>query len=150
MTERLVERLRGRADGRLWPIVQTALAAVSAWYLAVLLGVERRPAFASIAAVISLGAAFVERRQRAVQLIGGVMLGIVVADLLMRAIGNGLPQIGVLVVLAMLAAVLLGGSELLVTEAAVSALLVATSRVGRAVRDRRRGPRAEVRRTRGP
>jgi uncharacterized membrane protein YgaE (UPF0421/DUF939 family) len=123
------ERLRQlphRADGRLWPILQTALAAVSAWYLAVLFGVERRPAFASIAAVISLGAAFFERRQRAVQLIGGVMLGIVVADLLMRAIGNGLPQIGVLVVLAMLAAVLLGGSELLVTEAAVSALLVAT------------------------
>ena len=126
MTERLVERLRGRVDGHVWPIMQTALAAVSAWYLAVLLGVEQRPAFASIAAVISLGAAFVERRQRAVQLIGGVMLGIVVADLLMRAIGNGLPQIGVLVVLAMLAAVLLGGSELLVTEAAVSALLVAT------------------------
>ena len=110
----------------MWPIAQTALAAVSAWYLAMLLGVERRPAFASIAAVISLGAAFFERRQRAVQLIGGVMLGIVVADLLMRAIGNGIPQIGVLVALAMLAAVLLGGSELLVTEAAVSALLVAT------------------------
>ncbi len=106
--------------------MQTALAAVSAWYLAVLLGVEHRPAFASIAAVISLGAAFSERRQRAVQLIGGVMLGIVVADLLIRAIGNGLPQIGLLVVLAMVAAVLLGGTELLVTEAAVSALLVAT------------------------
>jgi uncharacterized membrane protein YgaE (UPF0421/DUF939 family) len=125
INERL-RQLAHRADGRLWPILQTALAAVSAWYLAVLFGVERRPAFASIAAVISLGAAFFERRQRAVQLIGGVMLGIVVADLLMRAIGNGLPQIGVLVVLAMLAAVLLGGSELLVTEAAVSALLVAT------------------------
>ena len=122
----LLERLRLRVDGHVWPIMQTALAAVSAWYLAVLLGVEQRPAFASIAAVISLGAAFSERRQRAVQLIGGVMLGIVVADLLMRAIGKGLPQIGVLVVLAMLAAVLLGGSELLVTEAAVSALLVAT------------------------
>jgi uncharacterized membrane protein YgaE (UPF0421/DUF939 family) len=126
MINELLPRLRRRADGHLWPIAQTALAAVSAWYLAMLLGVERRPAFASIAAVISLGAAFFERRQRAVQLIGGVMLGIVVADLLMRAIGNGVPQIGVLVALAMLAAVLLGGSELLVTEAAVSALLVAT------------------------
>ena len=102
------------------------MAAVGAWYCAVLLGVEQRPAFASIAAVISLGAAFGERRQRAVQLIAGVMLGIVLADLLLRLIGVGLAQIGVLVVLAMLAAVVLGGGELLVGEAAVSAILVAT------------------------
>lgn len=115
-----------RVHGHLWPILQTAVAAVGAWYLAVLLGVEHRPAFASIAAVISLGAAFGERRQRAVQLIAGVMLGIVIADLLLRAIGSGIPQIGLLVVLAMLAAVILGGEELLVGEAAVSAILVAT------------------------
>ena len=117
---------RHRLNSHFWPILQTALAAVGAWYLAVLLGVDHRPAFASIAAVVSLGAAFGERRQRAVQLIAGVMLGIVVADLLVRAIGHGLPQIGLLVVLAMLAAVVLGGEELLVGEAAVSAILVAT------------------------
>jgi uncharacterized membrane protein YgaE (UPF0421/DUF939 family) len=117
---------RRRIRGHLWPIAQTGVAAVGAWYIAVLLGVEARPAFASIAAVISLGAAFAERRQRAVQLIAGVMLGIVLADLLIRVIGTGLPQIGALVVLAMLAAVILGGGELLVTEAAVSSILVAT------------------------
>ncbi len=122
----LLQLARGRVHGHLWPILQTAVAAVAAWYIAMLLGVEHRPAFASIAAVISLGAAFGERRQRAVQLIGGVMLGIVLADLLIRAIGSGLPQIGLLVVLAMLAAVILGGTELLVTEAAVSAILVST------------------------
>ena len=121
-----VSVVRTRVQGRLWPIGQTALAAVVAWYVAVLLGVDSRPGFASIAAVISLGAAFGERRQRAVQLIAGVMLGIVLADLLVRAIGYGLPQIGVLVGLSMLAAIILGGSELLVTEAAVSAILVAT------------------------
>jgi uncharacterized membrane protein YgaE (UPF0421/DUF939 family) len=117
---------RRRLHGHMWPVLQTAVAAVGAWYIAVLLGVEHRPAFASIAAVVSLGAAFGERRQRAVQLIAGVMLGIVVADLLVRAIGSGLPQIGLLVVLAMLAALLLGGGETLVGEAAVSAILVST------------------------
>jgi len=117
---------RQRLHGHLWPILQTAVAAVSAWYIAVLVGVEQRPTFAAIAAIISLGAAFGERRERAVQLIGGVMLGIVLGDLLIRAIGSGLPQIGLLVVSAMLAAVVLGGSELLVTEAAVSAILVST------------------------
>ncbi|MBV9338969.1 MAG: FUSC family protein [Solirubrobacterales bacterium] len=126
MKSGLIQLARARVHGRLWPIAQTALAAVGAWYVAVLLGVDSRPGFASIAAVVSLGAAFGERRQRAVQLIAGVMLGIVLADLLVRAIGYGLPQIGVLVGLAMLAAIILGGSELLVTEAAVSAILVAT------------------------
>jgi uncharacterized membrane protein YgaE (UPF0421/DUF939 family) len=122
----MIPLARQRLHGHLWPILQTAVAAVGAWYLAVLLGVEHRPTFAAIAAIISLGAAFGERRERAVQLIGGVMLGIVLADLLVRAIGTGLPQIGLLVVLAMLAAVVLGGTELLVTEAAVSAILVST------------------------
>ena len=124
--QRFIPLARRRVHGHLWPILQTGVAAVGAWYCAVLLGVEHRPAFASIAAVISLGAAFGERRQRAVQLIAGVMLGIVLADLLVRAIGAGLPQIGLLVVLAMLVAVILGGGELLVSEAAVSAILVAT------------------------
>lgn len=105
--QQLIPLARRRVYGHLWPILQTGVAAVGAWYFAVLLGVEHRPAFASIAAVISLGAAFGERRQRAVQLIAGVMLGIVLADLLVRAIGAGLPQIGLLVVLAMLAAVIL-------------------------------------------
>src|SRR5438105_7450443 len=124
--DRFIQMARVRLHGHTWPILQTALAAVGAWYVAALLGVEHRPAFASIAAVISLGAAFGERRQRAVQLIAGVMLGILLADLLVRVIGSGLQQIGLLVVLAMLAAVILGGGELLVTEAAVSAILVAT------------------------
>jgi uncharacterized membrane protein YgaE (UPF0421/DUF939 family) len=122
----MINLARQRIHGHLWPILQTAVAAVGAWYIALVAGVEHRPAFASIAAVVSLGAAFGERRQRAVQLIAGVMLGIVLADLLVRAIGAGLPQIGLLVVLAMLAAVILGGTELLVTEAAVSAILVST------------------------
>src|ERR1700742_4951340 len=122
----MITLARQRIHGHLWPILRTAVAAVGAWYIAVVLGVEHRPAFAAIAAVVSLGAAFGERRQGAVQLIAGVMLGIVLADLLIRAIGTGLPQIGLLVVLAVLAAGVLGGTELLVTEAAVSAILVST------------------------
>jgi uncharacterized membrane protein YgaE (UPF0421/DUF939 family) len=111
---------------RLWPIVQTAAAAVAAWYLAKLLVSEEQPVFASIAAVISLGATHGRRDERALELIGGVVLGITVADLLVRVIGTGPLQIGLLVVLAMSAAVLLGGGAVLVTEAAVSAILLAS------------------------
>lgn len=113
-------RLRVRA----WPILQTAAAAVGAWYLAKLLLPEEQPVFASIAAVIALGATYGQRSERALELIGGVVLGIGVADLLVRAIGTGPAQIGLMVVLAMATAVVLGGGPVLVTEAAVSAILL--------------------------
>jgi uncharacterized membrane protein YgaE (UPF0421/DUF939 family) len=113
-------RLRVRA----WPILQTAVAAVGSWYLAKLLLPEEQPVFASIAAVIALGATYGQRSERAIELIGGVVLGIGVADLLVRAIGTGPAQIGLMVLLAMSAAVILGGGPMLVTEAAVSAILL--------------------------
>ncbi len=113
-------RLRVRA----WPILQTAAAAVVAWYLAKLLLPEEQPVFASIAAVVALGATYGQRSERAIELVGGVVLGIGVADLLVRVIGTGPAQIGLMVLLAMSAAVMLGGGPLLVTEAAVSAILL--------------------------
>jgi hypothetical protein len=74
--------------------------------------------------VICLSAARGRRRQQAFQLVGGVVVGITVADLIVQVIGTGPPQIGIMVVLAMSAAVLLGGGELLIAEAAVSAILL--------------------------
>jgi uncharacterized membrane protein YgaE (UPF0421/DUF939 family) len=113
-------RLRVRS----WPILQTAVAAVVAWYLATLVVSEDQPVFAAIAAVVSLGATYGQRPERAVELIGGVVLGIGLADLLVGAIGSGPLQLGLLVLLAMGAAVALGGGPVLVTEAAVSASLL--------------------------
>jgi uncharacterized membrane protein YgaE (UPF0421/DUF939 family) len=116
-----------RLRPRLLPIVQTAAAAVAAYYLALLLPLDdQRPVFASIAAVISLGATYNQRGRRAAELIGGVVVGLTVADLIINAIGTGPLQIGLMIVLAMGAAVVLGGGELLVSEAAVSALLLAS------------------------
>jgi uncharacterized membrane protein YgaE (UPF0421/DUF939 family) len=115
---------RTRLRGRMLAIVQTACAAVLAWWLAVLILPDPRPAFASIAAVIAVGATNGERAGRALQLVGGVVLGITVADLLIQLIGTGAWQIGVLVILAMSAAVAVGGGELLVVEAGVSAILL--------------------------
>ena len=46
---RALDRLRGRA----WPILQTAVAAVAAWYLAKLVLDVEQPVFASIAASLS-------------------------------------------------------------------------------------------------
>jgi uncharacterized membrane protein YgaE (UPF0421/DUF939 family) len=56
----------------------------------------------------------------------GVAVGIAVADLLVNAIGTGTVQVAVVVALAMTAALLVGGGPLLATQAATSAVLVAT------------------------
>jgi uncharacterized membrane protein YgaE (UPF0421/DUF939 family) len=111
----------------LWPILETAGAAVGAWYLAELLLSERETAFAPIAAVICLGATIGQQRERALELIGGVVLGVLIADLLVRLLGTGPPQVGLLVVLAMSAAVLVGGGPLLMTEAGVSAIIIGST-----------------------
>jgi uncharacterized membrane protein YgaE (UPF0421/DUF939 family) len=118
---RAVERVRPHA----MPILQTAVAAVAAWYIALALPLhESRPVFASIAAVVALGVTYGRRGRRAVELCAGVMLGLTAADLIVHTIGTGPLQVGLVILLAMGAALLLGGGELLVTEAAVSALLL--------------------------
>jgi hypothetical protein len=105
-------------------ILQTAVAACLAWFLAVLiLGVDR-PTFAPIAAVISLGLAVGERARRAVELTLGVAFGVVLADLLVSLVGVGAVQAGAVVVLAMGLAVFLGGGDVGVKEAAISALII--------------------------
>ena len=106
--------------------LQTAVAASAAWYLAALLLGHEQPFVAPIATVISLGATAGRSGRRAVEWFFGVAFGLVVADLLMFAIGTGTLQIGAVVALAMAAAIFLGAGPLLVTEAGVTALLVIT------------------------
>src|SRR4051794_38803348 len=118
-----LRRLREQA----WPIVETAGAALVAWYLAKLLLAERETGFAPIAAVICLGATLGQQRQRALELTGGVILGVLIADLLARLVGTGPPQVGLMVVLAMSAAVLVGGGTMLMTEAGVSAIIIGST-----------------------
>ena len=106
------------------PILQTALAACVAWFLAVLLLGIDRPTFAPIAAVIVLGLALNERGRRAVEMTLGVAFGIAIADLLVSLVGVGAVQAGIFVVLAMAVAVLLGGGDVGVKETAISAMII--------------------------
>jgi uncharacterized membrane protein YgaE (UPF0421/DUF939 family) len=121
-----VDISRRRLQGRVLPILQAATAAVVAWLLAGALVTESRPVFAAIAALICVGLTQGRRGERAIQLAGGVVIGIAAGTLLLSALGPGVPQLGVMVVLAMLTAVLLGGSEMVIIEAGASALLLVT------------------------
>ena len=106
------------------PILQTALAACVAWFLTVLLLGIDRPTFAPIAAVIALGLAVGERTRRAVELTLAVAIGVAMADFLLSVVGVGAVQAGIFVVLAMAVAVFLGGGDLGVKEAAISAMIM--------------------------
>ncbi|MFL6032024.1 MAG: FUSC family protein [Rubrobacteraceae bacterium] len=108
-----------------WPVVQTAVAATLAWSAAALVLGHEQPFVAAIAAVISVGAVAGQTLKRAAEWILGVAVGLTVADLIMLAIGTGPVQTGVIVGLAMFAALLIRSGVMFVTEAGVSAVLVA-------------------------
>jgi hypothetical protein len=106
------------------PILQTAIAAGIAWFLAVLiLGIDR-PTFAPIAAVIVLGLTIGERGRRAVELTLAVAFGVVMADFLLSVVGVGALQAAIFVAMAMAVAVFLGGGDLGVNEAAISSMII--------------------------
>ena len=119
---RRVARLQASA----LPILQCAVAAGGAWFIAADVVGHQRPFFAPIAAVISLGVSLGARLRRAAELVLGVSLGVLVGDLLISVIGSGYWQIALVVALAMAAAVFADGAALLVAQAGASAVLVAT------------------------
>ena len=117
-----VERLRTY----LIVAVQAGLAAALAWLVAREVLGNPDPTFAPAAAVGVIAAALGGRTRRTVELVVGVVLGIVVGDVLIHLLGTGPWQTGVVVFLAVGAAVLVRGTGALVTQAGGTAVLVAT------------------------
>lgn len=115
----------------LWPAAQTAVAAGLSWYLASDVLGSPQPFFAPIAATVSLSASSVLRGQRALQLIGGVSLGIGIGVGFEHLIGTGSVALGAAVLVALAVALAVGGGFfgqglMFVNQAGVSAILVIT------------------------
>ena len=77
------------------------------------------PVFAPTAAVATIASSAGRRLRRSIELIVGIVLGIGVGNAFVEAVGAGFWQMGVIVTLAILAAVGLGGSVPVVNQAAV-------------------------------
>lgn len=107
-------------------VLQTALAAACAWALARWLLGHKVPFVAPVTAIAVLGITYGQNAQRAIESALGVALGILVADAIVIVLGGGAPVIGLVVTLAMCAAIALGGGRQVVSQAAVSAAMVAT------------------------
>jgi uncharacterized membrane protein YgaE (UPF0421/DUF939 family) len=107
-------------------IIQSGVAAGLAWWLARLIVGAPDPFFAPAAAVISIGLARGQPLRRSAEVSIGVAIGIGVAFLLRSAVGLGPVQIGGIIALTIVAALLVDRSAVLVSQAAISAVLVMT------------------------
>lgn len=113
-----------RWRSKLWQIAQCSLAAGAAWFLAADVLGNDTPFFAPIAAVVSLGTSYGQRLERVAEVALGVALGVFIGDLFVLNFGSGWWQLTLIVALAMSAAILLEGGNLMVTQAAVQSIVV--------------------------
>ncbi|MEU4473331.1 FUSC family protein [Micromonospora sp. NPDC023888] len=115
------------AGGRLrhgWrPVLEATVAATVAWLLATRLLGHPQPFFAPAAALIVLGQARGQRIRRAVEVVLGVAAGVLVADLVVQALGPGSTwTVGTVILLTVVLAVAFGATGVTLVQAAVSAL----------------------------
>lgn len=129
--DRLVHRGRTSLSARMerweakrWQVLQCAISAGVAWYLAKDLLNHPAPVFAPIAAVVSLGTSYGQRLRRVVEVTLGVSFGVLVGDLLVAWLGQGAWQLMIIVGLAFTAAILLDAGVLFQNQMAVQSIFV--------------------------
>ncbi|HET7326123.1 MAG TPA: FUSC family protein [Nocardioidaceae bacterium] len=117
-----LSRLRARS----WHVGQASIAAAVAFLLARELLDHPRPFLAPVAAIVCLGMSYGQRLRRVAEVTIGVAVGVGVADLFVQWVGTGVWQVVVIVAASMSIALLLDAGPLLVTQAAVQSVIVAT------------------------
>jgi hypothetical protein len=111
------------APSDVWPIVQASAAAATAWLIASNIVDHPDPFFAPISALVSLNASLGERGLNALRLLQGVLLGIVVGELALLALGGGYGTLALGTFVALLLAQVLGNARILRAQAGIAAIL---------------------------
>ena len=106
-----------------WLVLQGTLAATAAWVIAKHVFDHPRPFFAPVAAVIALNTVLGERGRNAVHLLQGVILGIAVGEVTLLLLGSGSGQLALATFVAMAVAHAVGGTRIVIAQAAVGAIL---------------------------
>ncbi|WP_026196281.1 FUSC family protein [Corynebacterium lubricantis] len=115
-----------RLRKRWWQILQTALAAGVAYWVAQELIGHTTPFFAPIAVVIILSVSGGDRVKRAFELSMGCVLGVLVGDLLIAPLGAGGWQISLAVGVSLAVAGFFSPSVLVNNQVAIGSILIAT------------------------
>src|SRR3954452_20666085 len=106
-----------------WALLQGTAAATSAWLLAKYAFDHTKPFFAPVAALIALNKPVGERGLNAVQLLQGVILGIVVGELTLVTLAGGSGSMALAIFLSTALARAVGGTRIVIAQAAVGAIL---------------------------
>ena len=115
-------RLRdaGRVGG---PVLQGTAAATVAWVLATEVFGHDHPFFAAIAAIVALNAPLGRRGGNALRLLLGVILGILVGELALAALGSDTAALAVATFAALALATALDGAPVVIAQAAAGAIV---------------------------
>ncbi len=124
-------RARNRVLDSLRAVLLAAIAAAISWYVAHRVLGHPQPFFAPIAAAISLSTSQIQRSRRIAQMVGGVLLGIVLAEGLHSLLGDSTAALGAVVLITMIVALAVGAGffgdgMMFPNQAAASAVLVVT------------------------
>ena len=114
----------GRWQDRWFLIVQCAVTAAIAWWLAGTVLGHPVPIFAPIAALLCLGVTFGHRLRRGIEVAVGVAVGVGVGDVFVIVFGSGAWQIALALVVAMSLATLLGAGQLMIMQSGVQSIFV--------------------------
>jgi uncharacterized membrane protein YgaE (UPF0421/DUF939 family) len=112
---------RVREEG--WVLLQQALAATLAWVIANHVVDHNNPFFAPIAAVVGLNAPLGERGGNVLRLLQGVFIGILAGLLALETLGASTGSLFLATLAGMATSRALGGSWLVIAQAAVAAIL---------------------------
>ncbi|MGR6320505.1 FUSC family protein [Micromonospora soli] len=112
----------GRVRGAWAPVVEAALAATVAWLIAARLIGHPDPFFAPSAALIVLGESRGQRVRQSIELILGVAAGVLIADLVVHALGPGTATMLLVLLVTLGVTVAAGASSTLIVQTTISAL----------------------------
>jgi Fusaric acid resistance protein-like len=112
-----------RLPSETWLILQGTLAATAAWMIAKYALDHPEPFFAPVAAVIALNTVRGERGRNAVRLLQGVIVGIAVGEIVLLLLGPGAGSLALATFVAMALAHAVGGTRIVIAQAAVGGIL---------------------------
>lgn len=121
-----VEARLQRVRKRSFTIIQVAIAAGLAFWVARSLFDHHAPFFAPITVVIILGLTGGDRIRRALELSLGVTVGVGLGDLLVHYLPGGMWQIPIIVAISLTVASFLSKSPLVSNQVAIGSILIAT------------------------
>lgn len=106
-----------------WPVLQQAVAAALAWWVARHVFEHDDPLFAPMAAIVALNTPGGERGTNAVRVVGGVVTGVLVGQAASTLLGRNYVGVAVAIFFALLLTAMFGSARTTMAQAAVSAVI---------------------------